>query len=106
MSPNYPLVRRFNYRPPHATRGAKACDGGARWAIKEGNELIDDGLPVGLRRDIGGDQSFGMNAHRHVGFKCADQFDFTGSHHEFLSSEGGDSLFIDEIVRFRAWIEK
>jgi hypothetical protein len=35
--------------------------------VEKGNQLVDDGGSIGLRRNIGGDQSLGLDAQRNVG---------------------------------------
>jgi hypothetical protein len=39
-------------------------------AVKEGNQLVDDGFSVRLRRDLGGDQMLGLDADCRVGDKA------------------------------------
>ena len=48
-----------------------------RRPVEEGNQFIDDGRSVRLRRDIGRDQPLGLDAKR--GVDAEDDFEFGGS---------------------------
>src|SRR5580700_11843660 len=48
-----------------------------RRPVEEGDQLIDDGAPIRLRRDVGGDQALGLDAER--GVDAERGFEFGGS---------------------------
>jgi len=48
-----------------------------RRPVEEGDQLIDDGAPIRLRRDVGGDQALGLDAER--GVDAEGGFEFGGS---------------------------
>jgi hypothetical protein len=56
-------------------------------AVEEGDQLVDDGAPVRLRRDLGGNHLLGLDAER--GVDPEGVFEFGGS--------------IDHVVSFGEW---
>src|SRR3984957_15367329 len=48
-----------------------------RRPVEEADQLIDDGAPIRLRRDVGGDQALGLDAER--GVDAEGGFEFGGS---------------------------
>jgi hypothetical protein len=49
-------------------------------AVKEGNQVVDDGFSGRIRRDIGGDQTLGLDANRRVGDKAGFEQGFAFYH--------------------------
>ena len=48
-----------------------------RWPVEEGDKLINDGAPIRLRSDVGGNQALGLDAER--GVDAEGGFEFGGS---------------------------